>query len=233
VACARITAFTTGPTPTKVADFLIGGPEVDSFMPGVALDGHGAVFVAWSQALASGAGPISTLASYRLAGDPTGSLRTPVMIAQGTGAYLGHRWGDYLVISADPLDPRGVWIPAPTSDLGGWATSVVRVSEAGPQRATGPDRFASAAAVSAMTFAPGVAVAYIAYAYNYPDALAAAAAAGTVHGPVLLVNTTLPISPYTTAELTRLKPQKIIVVGGPGSVSDAVLGALAPFIVGP
>ncbi len=96
----------------------------------------------------------------------------------------------------------------------------------------GSDRFATAAAISATTFSPGVEVAYIATAYNFPDALAGAAAAGTIKGPVLLVAPTGAINAATAAELTRLEPQKIIVLGSTGVVSDAVKTALAAYAAG-
>jgi len=96
-------------------------------------------------------------------------------------------------------------------------------------RIAGSSRFATAAAISASTFAPGVAVAYVAYAYNFPDALAAAAAAGTVKGPVLLAGSGLPLDPATAAELARLKPARIVVLGGPGIVSDAVEHAVLAY----
>ncbi len=97
----------------------------------------------------------------------------------------------------------------------------------------GADRFATAAAISANTFSPGVGVAYIATAFNFPDALAGAAAAGTIKGPVLLVAPTGAINTATATELTRLKPAKIIVLGSAGVVSDAVMSALVPYAVGP
>ena len=102
---------------------------------------------------------------------------------------------------------------------------------AGPTiaRYAGASRFDTAAAISAKTFAPGVEVAYIAYAFNFPDALAGAAAAGTVKGPVLLVSQSGAINSATTTELARLKPARIIVLGGPGVVSDSVKAALVQF----
>jgi hypothetical protein len=99
-------------------------------------------------------------------------------------------------------------------------------------RASGANRFESAAAISAMTFAPGVLLAYIAYAYNFPDALAAAAAAGMVPGPVLLVDRNVPLPAATVTELSRLKPHAIVVVGGTASVSEGVRVALSAYAVG-
>ncbi|MEO8468514.1 MAG: cell wall-binding repeat-containing protein [Chloroflexota bacterium] len=100
-------------------------------------------------------------------------------------------------------------------------------------RLAGASRFGTAAAISAATFLPGADVAYIANAYNFPDALAGAAAAGTIKGPVLLVGATGAINASTAAELTRLQPANIIVLGGTGAVSDAVLQTLAGYITGP
>ena len=99
-------------------------------------------------------------------------------------------------------------------------------------RYAGASRFATAADISAHTFGTGVDVAYVANAYNFPDALAGAAAAGTVAGPVLLVGPTGAINAATAAELTRLKPQKIVVLGGTGVVSEAVKTALASYAAG-
>ena len=100
-----------------------------------------------------------------------------------------------------------------------------------PSRVTryaGADRYATAAAVSAASFAPGTGVAYVATGTNFPDALAAGAAAVRAGGPVLLVTSNgLPAA--TAAELARLRPAVIKVAGGPGAVSDGVLQALRPY----
>ena len=100
-----------------------------------------------------------------------------------------------------------------------------------PSRVTryaGADRYATAAVTSASTFAPGVPVAYVATGTNFPDALAAGAAAVRAGGPVLLVSQSgLPAA--TATELARLRPSVIRVVGGPGAVSDGVLEALRPY----
>ncbi|MBN9187350.1 cell wall-binding repeat-containing protein [Microbacterium sp.] len=89
-------------------------------------------------------------------------------------------------------------------------------------RASGADRFATSAAVSAATFAPGVPVAYLANGMTFPDALSGAAAAGAKNGPVLLTAASS-IPAEISAELARLAPQRIVVLGGAGAVSDAVV----------
>lgn len=97
-----------------------------------------------------------------------------------------------------------------------------------PTRLAGPDRYQTGALLSSSTFAPGVPVAYVATGANFPDALAAGAAGAQLGGPVLLTGaTSLPGA--VAAELARLKPQRVVVTGGPDVVSDAVLAALASY----
>jgi Cell wall binding domain 2 (CWB2) len=92
-------------------------------------------------------------------------------------------------------------------------------------RLAGGDRYATAAAVSAAVFGPGVPVAYVATGAGFPDALAGGPAAGDQGGPLLLVAKDS-VPPATAAELARLKPARIVVLGGPSVVSDAVASAL-------
>ena len=96
---------------------------------------------------------------------------------------------------------------------------------AGTQRIAGADRYATAVAISKASYSPGVSVAYVADGLNYPDALSAASAAAAAGGPLLL---TAPDSLRSdvAAELARLKPASIVVVGGTGAVKTAVLTAL-------
>ncbi|GAA4181778.1 cell wall-binding repeat-containing protein [Gryllotalpicola koreensis] len=103
----------------------------------------------------------------------------------------------------------------------------------GTKRISGSDRFATAVAISKASFSPGVSVAYVADGLNYPDALSAASAAATAGGPLLL---TAPgsLRSDVAAELKRLKPASIVVVGGTASVSQSVqksLAAYAPTVV--
>jgi len=98
-------------------------------------------------------------------------------------------------------------------------------------RLSGADRYETAAQVSASTFAPGVPVAYVATGATFPDALAGGVAAGRQAGPVLLVaQSSLPST--TGQELGRLKPSRIVVLGGTSAVSDGVLAALRSYTSG-
>jgi putative cell wall-binding protein len=99
------------------------------------------------------------------------------------------------------------------------------------QRLAGSNRYATAAAVSAASFAPGVATVYVATGTNFPDALAAGAAAAERNSPLLLTGpTSLPAE--TAAELSRLQPKSITVLGSSGAVSDGVAAQLAKYTVG-
>lgn len=98
-------------------------------------------------------------------------------------------------------------------------------------RIWGPDRYAVAAEVSKSAFDPGVPVAYIATGTTFPDALAGVGPAAIQGGPILLVRGGVMPS-VTATELRRLEPQRIVVLGGPGSVGAAVFDALDSYTDG-
>jgi len=95
-------------------------------------------------------------------------------------------------------------------------------------RLAGKDRQETAVKVSQSTFAAGVPVVYIATGSSAPDALSAGPAAAKQGGPLLLVDRDSMTQPVRD-ELSRLKPAKIIVVGSPLSVSEALKNDLARY----
>jgi putative cell wall-binding protein len=111
-----------------------------------------------------------------------------------------------------------------------------RVAHAGSSmtvtRLAGADRYATAAAISAAGFAPGVDAAYIAVGTNFPDALSGAAAAGANRDPLLLVQPTA-IPPVVASELGRLKARRILILGSSGVISSGVEAGLHAFTTGP
>lgn len=88
------------------------------------------------------------------------------------------------------------------------------------------DRYATAAAVSELQPATTGGTAYIATGTEFPDALAAAARAGREESPILLVRPD-EIPDETVNALRRLRPARIVIVGGTGSVSENVAARLA------
>lgn len=96
-----------------------------------------------------------------------------------------------------------------------------------PSRIYGPDRFATAVAVSE-NFPSGVPVVYVATGFNYPDALSAAPAAAAQGGPLLLTpQEALPSN--VAAEIQRLAPALIVIVGSEAAVSAQVENQLSDF----
>lgn len=110
------------------------------------------------------------------------------------------------------------------TDLLGRARIVERVNGQ-----TSPDL---AATLSARDFAPGVDTVLIASGGSFFDALVAGPAAATLGAPLLLVTAgSLPRA--TEAELRRLSPRHVVVVGDSSAVPDNVvarIGALGPTV---
>jgi len=104
-------------------------------------------------------------------------------------------------------------------------------STARVERQYGNNRHETAAAASEDAFPAGVPVVYVATGANYPDALAAGAAAGFQGGPVVLVDRNyLPALAIT--ELERLDPNRIVIVGGTSVISNYVAGLVGRFHTG-
>jgi YVTN family beta-propeller protein len=95
-------------------------------------------------------------------------------------------------------------------------------------RISGADRYSTAVAISQESFPSPAAVPYVfvATGSNYPDALAAGPLAASLAGPLLLTaSDSLPS--VVAAEVARLNPAKIVVIGGEGAVSASVYSQLA------
>lgn len=151
-------------------------------------------------------------------------------------AGAGRQGGPVLLVEKDRI-PAAVQTeltrlaPAKIVVLGGTNTisdSVVTGlgATAPTTRIGGADRFAVSAGISANAFPTETPIAYVASGANFPDALSGGAAAIANGAPVLLVNSdTLPAT--IDAELDRLLPTRVIILGGTNSVSDAVATAVA------
>ena len=105
----------------------------------------------------------------------------------------------------------------------------ITVADTEIDRVSGANRYDGAVNISKASYPATAPVVYVTNGENYPDALSAGPAAAFEGGPLLLVKPTeLPST--VSAEIARLDPAKIVVVGGVNSVSDAVyteLSALA------
>ena len=76
----------------------------------------------------------------------------------------------------------------------------------------------------------GIDVVYVAVSTNFPDALGVGPGAAANSAPIILVPTNPPLPGYTSAELHRLDPQKVIIVGGTAVVSQAMEDAIAALL---
>lgn len=93
-------------------------------------------------------------------------------------------------------------------------------------RISGTTRYGTAAALSADGWPLGAGTVLLATGENWPDALASAPLAQKLGAPLLLsASNTLP--PDTAAELERLAPDEIVILGGDAAISAGVANAAA------
>jgi secreted trypsin-like serine protease len=92
---------------------------------------------------------------------------------------------------------------------------------AAPERWAGADRYATSVVVSQKAFPSGANTVFLATGQSFPDALAAGPAAAKFDAPILLTRTDqLPAA--VTAELQRLDPSVVYLLGGSAAVSPSV-----------
>lgn len=243
--------------PNSVPSTVFG--EIERLDPDeiVILGGEGAVSASVAAALASHA-PVSRLAgSDRFGtavaisqdGFPDPSKVDTVFLANGldfpdalAGGAAAGLVGAPILLTTDvalPTASRNELIRLDPSEivvLGGTGAVAKSVADAAGaavpgatvRRLAGADRFATAAVVSQNTFFDAETV-YVANGLDFPDALAGAPAAILDFAPLLLV-TTDSIPAATRAEIQRLGPDQIVILGGPAVVSDAVAAALAGLV---
>ncbi|MDA3936384.1 MAG: cell wall-binding repeat-containing protein [Actinomycetota bacterium] len=111
-------------------------------------------------------------------------------------------------------------------------TQDVRVSPSKTKHVgvSGADRYATAVAVSMKSFPDGADAVIIATGVNWPDALGGAALAGVYDAPVLLTGAdSLP--PAVAAEIERLDPGHVFVLGGTAVVSENIEAQIRALVV--
>lgn len=144
----------------------------------------------------------------------------------GASSFTVHTSGDDLTLTygtdesggAMPNEPQPA--PGPTPD------------EPGTKRLAGADRYATAAKIVQDSFPSGpVPVLFVATGEAFADALAGGPAADVLGGPVLPV-AKAGIPTVIRSELSRLAPARIVILGGPGAVSDAIATELRSYTSG-
>jgi exonuclease III len=153
-----------------------------------------------------------------------------------TTPIFSYTWGDHI---------DHVWVQAGRTRVTSWANVaplengkyvaplssdhnpvLVRVQVSRSERLAGVDRYNTAVTVSHRAFPTGAPVVYVAGGIGFADGLSGGPRAAKDRGPLLLVpgQSTTPSS--VTAEIKRLNPGRIVVLGGPASISTGVVTAL-------
>jgi subtilisin family serine protease len=97
------------------------------------------------------------------------------------------------------------------------------------RRDSGADRFSTSRIIAERAFgSSGANVAFIATGNDFPDALAAAAAAGSLNAPVILLDgSASSADPNATALMRRLGVTQVYIAGGPGVVTVGIQNSLS------
>jgi len=104
----------------------------------------------------------------------------------------------------------------------------VRPTRLAPVRLSGTTRFDTPVSISRRTFPSTASTVVVASGENFPDALAGSPLATLKNAPLLLTKkNSLPSS--VAAELKRLRPKNILVLGGPIAISDATVAKLKAY----
>ncbi len=149
---------------------------------------------------------------------------------------FSYTWGDHV---------DHVWVEAGRTRVTSWANAaplaggkyitplpsdhnpvLVTVQVTSSERLAGTDRYATGVAVSRRVFPKGAPVVYVAGGAGFADGLSGGPRAAKDQGPLLLApgQSTTPSS--VTAEIKRLRPVRIVVLGGVASISARVADAL-------
>ncbi|MGN7800608.1 cell wall-binding repeat-containing protein [Leifsonia sp. 22587] len=218
--------------PNSIADSVLA--QLKSYTTGAVTRVSGGDRYDTSAAVSRATATTGPAVAYVVSGESfPDALAAGPLAARTAGAPLLLTAGSWIpaptVTELQRLAPKSIVVvggPAAVSDavlngLKAYTTgSVTRVS--------GSDRFATAAA-AAGAFPAGTASAFVASGVDFPDALSASAAAGTSGAPLLL---TLggAVPDGVAAQLSRLGPTHIALVGGDSVVSDGVQAALGAYV---
>jgi putative cell wall-binding protein/uncharacterized protein YkwD len=165
--------------------------------------------------IASGRNYPDALAGNYLAG----RLGAPVLLSEQGGVPAS------TLTALDQLDVQRVVLLGGEGALGAVVAAALGAGGYTVSRVAGPDRFATAAAVAREGGAPPSHTALLASGRSFPDALAAGPIAYGSGIPQLLTEPGT-LSPATATALTDLGITNVVVLGGPGAVSDTVVGQL-------
>src|SRR5439155_25199887 len=94
------------------------------------------------------------------------------------------------------------------------------------ERVAADNRFGTAAALVSRSWPSTAPVVYVASGHTFPDALSAGALAPLQQAPLLLIEA-CGVPNVVRDELARLQPDRIVVLGGTGTICDSAEHQLA------
>lgn len=196
--------------------------------------------IAVSCGLPDGAAPYAVLARVddfadALAGSAVGFGLGPLLYTSQTGPLDVRTEAELLrVLSFGGQNPPAVFIMGGTAAIPSSVDDRLMQLGIQPVRVAGAGREATAVAASQLVEAIRGAqnfttrdYAFVVYGRNFADAVSAGQMAAYYGIPILATNTEPPLHPDTRAELQRLNPGQVYVVGGSAVVSDAVVNEIA------
>ncbi|GAA1926713.1 hypothetical protein GCM10009775_18620 [Microbacterium aoyamense] len=153
--------------------------------------------------------------------------------------YIPHRYTDHSGLVEFAVEPGVYRLGAFGSEIEGETTWTPEITVAegetveadltnlvGATRFGGQSRYDTAVAITRSHFASGVERVYLANGTGLADALAAAPVAGAGGDPILLTQRTA-IPGATWAELRRLQPKEIVLLGGGAAIDESLVDRLA------
>lgn len=220
-------------TPGRIV--VLGGPAAVSDATLSALQ----AYTSGTVTRLSGTDRYATAAAISQAAFPSSGLDT-VYVTTGTGfadalaagPIAGMRGVPVLLVQPDAvptatadelrrLAPKSITILGGAAVVGPAAEDALHAFSGTVTRIGGADRFITSSDLSRSFVAPGVSTVFLATGLAFPDALAAGPVGALTPGPLMLVPKDC-VPPSVDAEIRRLGPQRIVLLGGTGAVGSGV-----------
>lgn len=129
------------------------------------------------------------------------------------------------------LRPRTIYVLGGSGAISSTVVDQLKSYAGSVQRLSGSDRYETARAVGRTVWTKPVGTVYLAAGQDFPDALASGAAAAKTREPLYLTRTdTLPTP--IRQELERLRPSRVVVVGGTAVVNERVVNQVRAVVPG-
>lgn len=152
------------------------------------------------------------------AGAAAASQGAPILLVPGTSAGIDAETASFI---NDELQSDRVYIAGGTGVVSeGIRLDIAALTSTGTvTREGGADRFATSLAINTAAHPTSVSEVFLAFGYNFPDALSGSVVAGLRGGPLYITQTGC-VSPAILDHILRLSPSRVTVFGGTAIVSN-------------